>query len=90
MIQEATTELATLATGGILWAKIEERCFEPTGDSAVNLKRCFDILAICEEHGVDPDPNAVVSFLVAMLRETRPGEFDDYDRAAAYVLAAVA
>lgn len=91
MIAEATTEMATLATGGILWNKIEQRCFEPKQgeEKTVNLQRCFDILAVCEEHGVDPDPHDVVAFLVDMLREARPGEFDDYERASLYVLRAL-
>lgn len=67
-----TTEAMEIATGSLLWAQIIAEGTYPGVDYDVNVELCLDVLARCEEHGVEVHPNAVVQFVAALVHDQEP------------------
>lgn len=82
-------EHATIAYSGLLWLSLEQRGIVDKDSGKVDRSYCLDLLAVCEEHGVQPDPYAVITVLGSMLHDLYPERFENEDSAQAFVIRAL-
>jgi hypothetical protein len=87
-VRVVDTDLATAAAGSLIWAGMEKKGIAPAVDY-LDAEWSRDIMAVCEEHGVEPDYDDTFSLLVLFARDSNPLFADDMDAAYEWLLGAM-